>query len=100
MNDLTEYKNIFSEFTEIIKQLCTNDITKRSLFFLNEIIIILNDFSNVNIQKKTNQFNMSSENTENLKNVFIEKMKEHNKARKEQKAIFPPIRSKSSMYSK
>lgn len=56
--DLLEYNNIFSEFTNIISQIIKiNDMSKRSIFFLNESILILNSFNKEKINTKQNNNN-------------------------------------------
>jgi hypothetical protein len=86
MNDLYEYKIIFSEFIEIIKKLSKNEVSKRLLFFLNDIILILNDFSNIqnknnlcyekqNTIKNINSTTNINENKSISKHAFIEKIK-------------------------
>jgi len=68
-NDLSEYKTIFNNFISNIELIIkNNDLPKRSLFFLNEIIIIFNIF----IDGKT-ILNMKTIVKNN--NVFIEKLK-------------------------
>ena len=53
-NDLFEYKNIFEEYKKIITQIIDNiKVSKRSIFFLNDIILMFSDFTvNKSIIKK------------------------------------------------
>lgn len=50
--DLLEYKNIFNDFINILKQILTSDssISKRYVFFLNDVITILDFFASNNKQ--------------------------------------------------
>ena len=50
--DLLEYKNIFNDFINIINQILTSDlnISKRYIFFLNDVITILDFFASNNKQ--------------------------------------------------
>jgi hypothetical protein len=76
INEFNEYKIIFSEFIDIIKKISKNKISKRLSFFLNEIIIILNNFSNINISySEKTAHNIIHENKINYQNIFIEKIK-------------------------
>ena len=68
-NDLIEYKNIFENFIDNIKLIIkNNNLPKRSLFFLNEIIIILNLF--IDGKSIVNLKSIVKNN-----NIFIEKLK-------------------------
>lgn len=51
LNQLYEYKIIFEEYINIIQGISDIENTKRSVFFLNEILEILNEL--VNLSKKT-----------------------------------------------
>jgi hypothetical protein len=67
--DLIDYKNIFENFNKNINLIIINNILpKRSLFFLNEIIIILNNF----IDNKQN--NLKCIVKSNI-NILIDKIK-------------------------
>ena len=50
--DLLEYKSIFNDFINIIKQILTSDsnISKRYIFFLNDVVTILDFFTSNNKQ--------------------------------------------------
>ena len=53
-NDLVEYKVIFNEYIVIIQQIITNvTLTKRSSFFLNDIVMMLNSLTNQQNKVKT-----------------------------------------------
>jgi hypothetical protein len=69
LNDLVEYKNIFNNFIENINLIINNNnLPKRSLFFLNEIILIFNSFIEGKII-----LNVKSAVKNN--NIFFEKIK-------------------------
>jgi len=64
-----DYKNIFNEYINIIELIITNkNISKRCIFFLNDVILMLNNFNNFNNlnNKKINKNN--SYNSLNLTN--------------------------------
>jgi len=55
-NDFYEYKNLFEEYKKIILQIIDDiKISKRSIFFLNDIILMLNEFTNNKVIKKNNE---------------------------------------------
>jgi len=70
-NDFSEYKNLFEEYIKIILKIIDDiKISKRSIFFLNDIILMFNEFMNNKIIK-TNNIN-KNENLE-IKKCNIEK---------------------------
>lgn len=88
---LTEYTVIFEEYINIIKGIIEIEHTKRSIFFLTEIIDILNDF--INISKKSMKsvlqtaiiqtdskatFTNISNNSINYEDILFEKLPEWN----------------------
>jgi hypothetical protein len=73
-NDLQEYKNIFGDYNKIILQIIDNiKISKRSVFFLNDIILMFNEFINNKSIKKNN-----NENIEIKKSNIIDLLKINN----------------------
>jgi hypothetical protein len=82
-NDLSENKIIFDEYTIIINQIINNTnnvISKRSLFFLNDILDMINTFINDKTTKKINT-NIEKEQPkirDNFKNIFMENLKNKN----------------------
>jgi hypothetical protein len=72
---LLEYKNIFEEYVNIIKSIIeNNDISKRSLFFLNDIIIMLRKMNNVKDDQKVSVLNKNKDSKE----LVIEHIKNNN----------------------
>jgi hypothetical protein len=70
-NSLIEHKNIFEEYIKIILELINNiELSKRSLFFMNETIDILKIFisNNLNINDKKIINDKNNPNTINIKN--------------------------------
>jgi hypothetical protein len=64
-SDLSEYANIFDEYQKNILDIINSfTLSKRSIFFLNDIISMLNDFVNNKNNKK---------NVENIDNIPIKK---------------------------
>jgi hypothetical protein len=85
--DLNEYKNIFEEYKKIILQIIDNNnynndikISKRSIFFLNDIVLMLNDFSNNKNTKKNKEETEIIEKKINPieKNILIDLLKINN----------------------
>ena len=75
-NDLLEYKNIFNEFSDIIKKIVeTEQLSKRSVFFLSEILSMFNLFSNTNYKEFT--YKNIIDDT-NYKSDLIKKIKNNN----------------------
>jgi hypothetical protein len=73
---LLEYKNIFEEYVNIIKSIIeNNDISKRSMFFLNDIITMLRKINNVKDDQKVN---VSNKNNKDSKELVIEYIKNNN----------------------
>jgi len=76
-NDLIEYNSIFNEYKKIITQIINNiKISKRSIFFLNDIIMFLDNISNntvkkINIDKKALNELIKMNNIKELKNIYI-----------------------------
>jgi len=54
VNQLSEYKTIFEEYINIIQGIFDIENTKRSVFFLNEILEILNEFANLSKKSMKN----------------------------------------------
>lgn len=86
-NSLIEYKNIFQEYIDIINQLLINsELSKRSQFFLNDIISMLNVIIvNENENNNNNNLYYDKEVKEINKDIDI---KELNKESKLNKNIF------------
>jgi hypothetical protein len=83
-NSLVDYKIIFEEFTQIIKNLLKNgELTKRTHFFLEEIIVMFDLF----IQNKSNIDNSSNNNINNKDTNDFKEIK-HNKDIKHYKTLF------------
>jgi hypothetical protein len=73
---LLEYKNIFDEYVIIIKSIIeNNDISKRSIFFLNDIIIMIKKMNNVKDDQKVYTSNKSNKDP---KESVIEYIKNNN----------------------
>jgi hypothetical protein len=82
-NDLAEYSIIFNEYKKIITQMINNiKISKRSIFFLNDIIMFLDNISNnisnntstkikINVDKKAINELLKINNIKELKNIYI-----------------------------
>jgi hypothetical protein len=82
-NDLAEYSIIFNEYKKIITQMINNiKISKRSIFFLNDIIMFLDNISNnisnntvtkikINVDKKTINDLLKINNIKELKSIYI-----------------------------
>lgn len=81
--NFSEYTTIFNEFIKIIEiNIKDINISKRSIFFLNDIILMLNNFINKKNEKhneiiKTIKLNNPDENLDN-KNLFINNLKNNN----------------------
>ena len=89
---LSEYSIIFEEYINIIKGIIEIDHTKRSIFFLTEIIDILNDFMNISKKSMKNVLqnaiiqtdskatfnNISNDNNINYEEILFEQLSEWN----------------------
>ena len=72
-NDFNEYKEIFGEYINIINNILTNNnLSKRSIFFLNDVISNLNFFIS-----KNNDTKIDKENKD-LKNIIADKLNKNN----------------------
>ena len=84
-SDLNEHKNIFNEYIKIVLQIIDNlKLSKRSVFFLNEIISIFKNFIDnkkvdkndkcvkieIQIDKKTLNELLKANNTKELLNIY------------------------------
>ena len=75
---LLEYKNIFEEYINIIKSIIEhNDISKRSIFFLNDIIVMLKKINNVKDDEKIN-IPIFNKNNKDDNEIIIEHIKKNN----------------------
>ena len=75
---LLEYKNIFEEYVNIIKSIIeNNDISKRSIFFLNDIVIMLKKMNNIKDDKKMN-VPIFNKNNKNDTETVIEQINKNN----------------------
>jgi hypothetical protein len=81
--DLLEYKNIINEYTKIILEIINKiNISKRSLFFLNDITIMFNEFINNNNNNNNNN-NIKKQKDENI----CEKSEKSEKSEKKEKIV-------------
>jgi hypothetical protein len=69
LNHLTEYKIIFEEYINIIQGISDIENTKRSVFFLNEILEILNDLANISKKSMKNVLQTAILQTDAKSNV-------------------------------
>ena len=75
-NDLSENKVIFNEYINIINNIINNNnniISKRSLFFLNDVLDMINTFINDKTSKKE-----QTKIKDDFKNIFMENLKNKN----------------------
>ena len=76
-NDLTEYKNIFTEYNNIINKIINNNkLSKRSTFFLLEIINFFNCFIK-NDKNNDTDSNDNNKDNNNIK-IFFDMLKNNN----------------------
>jgi hypothetical protein len=77
-NDLSEYKIIFTEFNDIIIKIReSNNLSKRSIFFIGEIITIINLFTNNKDKDKDNSYKSLFVDKINNKDIILEKIKKN-----------------------
>ena len=83
-NDLNEYNCIFNEFINISNQYTVNnDISKRCIFFLNDIVLMLDSFINNDKNNDKNNCNPNNgkpnndkpNNDKNYKTIFFDMLK-------------------------
>jgi hypothetical protein len=75
-HSLNEHKSIFKEYVNIMNNLIINvQLSKRSLFFINEVILMFELFnSNTNTNINTNINTNNNENLNNNKNIILDKI--------------------------